>query len=137
MALKGLSVTGYSQIDDEVISKMKMLVGKDPFDFYIWEKDRITGVTNEMKPYFFDTRYAWIEGAMLDAIGKQKNLPVWKLFGDSIREGIDAYDGALYFEEIANNRDISIIGEIAKKIKNEGYKGIKIKLGRPAKWLTR
>ena len=132
---EGLSVTGYSQIDDEVVTKMKMLVGKDPFSFYSWEGDRITGVSNEMKPYFFDTKYAWIEGAMLDAIGKQKKLPVWKLFGDSIREGIDAYDGALYFEEIANNRDINVIGEIAKKIKNEGYKGIKIKLGRPAKWL--
>jgi L-alanine-DL-glutamate epimerase-like enolase superfamily enzyme len=132
---EGLSVTGYSQIDDEVIAKMKMLIGKDPFSFYTWDGDRITGVTKEMQPYFFDTTYAWIEGAILDAIGKQKNLPVWKLFGNSVREGIDAYDGALYFEEIASGRDINIIGEVAKKIKNEGYKGIKIKLGRPAKWL--
>lgn len=132
---EGLSVTGYSQIDDEVIAKMKALIGKDPFSFYTWNGDRISGVTNEMKSYFFDTKYAWIEGAMLDAIGKQKKIPVWKLFGNSVREGIDAYDGALYFEEIASNRDISIIGEVAKKIKNEGYKGIKIKLGRPAKWL--
>ncbi|MBO9571409.1 MAG: hypothetical protein J7497_04270, partial [Chitinophagaceae bacterium] len=133
---EGIGVTGYSNINDEVITKMKTLVGKDPMSFYTWNGDKITGVSNEMKPWFFDTQYAWIESALLDGIGKQKKLPVWKLFGDSVREGTDVYDAALYFEDIAQNRGVDVIGETAKKIKAEGYRGIKIKLGRPAKWLA-
>jgi L-alanine-DL-glutamate epimerase-like enolase superfamily enzyme len=61
--------------------------------------------------------------------------PVWQLTGDAVREGIDPYDGTLYFEDIATNRDVSVIAETAKKIKADGYRGIKIKLGRADKWL--
>ncbi len=132
---EGISVVGYSAIDDEVIAKMKDLVGKDPFSFYTWEGDRITGVTSAMQTYFFDTKFAWIEGAILDAIGKQKKLPVWKLLGNSVRDSIDVYDGALYFEDIIHNKGIEIIQEVGRKIKNEGYRGIKMKLGRTSKWM--
>ncbi len=131
----GISVVGYSEIDDEVLSKMKLLIGKDAFSFYEWKGEKITGVKKDMQSYFFDTKFAWIEGALLDAIAKQKNIPVWKLFGEQVRDGIDVYDGALYFEDIANNTGIDIIAATAKRIKNEGYRGIKIKLGRNVKWM--
>ncbi|HYH57333.1 MAG TPA: mandelate racemase/muconate lactonizing enzyme family protein [Anseongella sp.] len=132
---EGLSVVGYTNIDKPIIDRVRELIGKDPFGFYNWDGDSISGVIPSMKPYFFDTRYAWIEGAFLDVIGKLKNAPVWKLFGKSLKEGIDAYDGSLYFEDIAHDRDVSIIADIGRRMKNEGYRGIKMKLGRPSKWL--
>ncbi len=132
---EGLSVLGYSPVNDEVVQRMKALIGKDPFRFYTWQGDRITGVAEEMKPYFFDTWFAWIEGAVLDALGKLGKVPVWRLFGNPVRDGVDVYDGALYFEEIALGTDLRVIAETGKKIKAEGYRGIKMKMGRCSKWL--
>jgi len=131
----GIGPVGYRPADEKALLKLKELVGKDPFTFYNWQDGRIIGVVDAMKEYFFDARYAWFESAVLDAVGKLKKQPVWALAGTATRNGVDPYDGTLYFEEIANNRDVSIIGEIAKKSKADGYRGIKIKLGRPDKWL--
>lgn len=131
----GLGTVGYSRIDEEVVSKLRQLIGKDPFTFYQWKGDKITGVVPAMQEYFFNTQYAWVESALLDGIGKLKRLPIWKLMGESVREGIDPYDGTLYFEDIANNTDVSIIAEIGKRIKEDGYRAIKMKLGRPFKWM--
>jgi L-alanine-DL-glutamate epimerase-like enolase superfamily enzyme len=131
----GVGTTGYSTIDEAVISKIKSLLGKDPFTFYTWQNDKIAGVAPAMQAFYFDSKYAWIESGVLDVIGKLQNQPVWKLLGGNVREGIDPYDGTLYFEDIAQNKDASVIGEIGKRIKNDGYRAIKIKLGRPDKWM--
>lgn len=131
----GIGAVGYSKIDVESISKIKMLIGKDPFTFYQWKDDKIIGVIPDMQEYFFNAKYSWIESAFLDVIGKQKKLPVWKLLGESVRDGIDPYDGTLYFEDIANKTQVDIIGDIGKRIKDDGYRAIKIKLGRPSKWM--
>ncbi len=131
----GIGPIGYRAADEPALLKLKELIGQDPFDFYSWHANKITGVKESMKPYFFDARYSWFESAVLDAVGKIKRLPVWKLTGESVREGVDPYDGSLYFEDIANNRNVDIIGEVAKKIRADGYRAIKMKLGRPSKWL--
>ena len=131
----GIGPVGYRPADEPSLKKLKALIGKDPQSFYNWESGKISGIKNEMKEYFFDARYAWFEGAVLDALGKQRQLPVWKLFGESVRNGIDPYDGTLYFEDIAHNRDVSILAESAKQSKADGYRAIKMKLGRPFKWM--
>lgn len=132
---QGLGTVGYTNITEKIISKIRQLIHQDPFSFYQWEGDQIAAVAPAMQPYFYHTDYAWVESAILDGIGKMKGLPVWKMLGESTREGIDPYDGTLYFEEITNQRDVSLIAEIGKRIKEDGYRAIKIKLGRPSKWL--
>ncbi len=131
----GIGTHGYRPITDEVVRTIKALIGKDIFSLYQWDAEKITGVEKSMEKYFYDANYAWVESAILDALGKLKNLPVWQLMGTSVRHGIDPYDGTLYFEDIANNTDARIIGTIGKQIKHDGYRAIKIKLGRPDKWL--
>jgi len=131
----GLTVVGYTRITDGILSKMKELIGKDPFSFYSWQGERISGVAEGMEPYFYDADYSWIEGAILDAIGKVLQVPIWKLFGDAVKDGIDTYDGTLYFEEISLQGDVNTIADIGRRIKNDGYTAIKMKLGRPSKWL--
>ena len=133
---EGIGVVGYREPNDDVLAKIKPLIGKDPFSFYNWKDEKIVGVSNNMTELFHTAIYSWIESAVLDAVGKLKSKPVWKLFGDPVRDGIDTYDGTLYFEEIAQGKDVSVIGEIAKRMKADGYRAIKIKLGRPFKWLT-
>ncbi|MEJ7738234.1 MAG: enolase C-terminal domain-like protein [Chitinophagaceae bacterium] len=132
---EGIGAMGYAKPDDATLGKIKQLIGKDPLTFYTWKGDLITGVESSMLPYFHDAKYAWIESVILDVIGKFKNKPVWSLLGESARDGIDPYDGTIYFEDIARKTDVRIIGETAKRIKEEGYRAIKIKLGRPSKWL--
>ena len=131
----GIGTVGYSRLDDDVLGQIRQLIGKEIFSFYRWNEDRITGVSREARPYFFDAQYAWIESGILDAIGKQKQLPVWKLMGEPVRDGVDPYDGTMYFEDIARDTGVTVIAEIGKRIKADGYRAIKIKLGRPDKWL--
>lgn len=133
---RGLGTLGYSRVDDAILSAVSKLIGKDIFSFYQWNEDQIAGVTPDMQPYLHDARYSWIESGLLDAIGKLRQVPVWKLFGDAVRDGVDPYDGTLYFEDIANNTDASVIGLTGKRIKEDGYRAIKVKLGRPFKWMT-
>lgn len=132
---EGLTVIGYTRITDGILAKIKELIGKDPFGFYNWKDERIAGVAEDLHPYFYDADYSWIEGAILDALGKVLQVPVWKLFGDAVKAGIDTYDGTLYFEEISLNGAVDTIADIGKRIKNDGYTAIKMKLGRPSKWL--
>jgi L-alanine-DL-glutamate epimerase-like enolase superfamily enzyme len=132
---EGIGVVGYREPNEDTLLKIKSLVGSDPLTFYNWKDDKIVSVKDNMLEFFHNATYSWIESAVLDAVGKLKSKPVWRLFGDAVRDGIDTYDGTLYFEEIAQGRDVSIIGEIGKRIKADGYRAIKIKLGRPSKWL--
>ncbi len=120
-----------------IYSTIKELIGKDIFSLYLWQDDVIIGPTEETEKYFFlfVAVYSWVESALLDAIGKLKEVPVWKLMGKSVRNSIDPYDGTLYFEDIAHNTNLDIIGAIGKRIKDDGYRAIKIKLGRCQKWL--
>ncbi|HRI78298.1 MAG TPA: enolase C-terminal domain-like protein, partial [Cyclobacteriaceae bacterium] len=131
----GIGPVGYRPADDAALKKLKALIGRDPLSFYDWSGNKIMGVKNEMKEYLFDAKTAWFEGAVLDAIGKLRQMPVWKLFGEPVREGIDPYDGTLYFEDIAHNKDVSILAASAKQSKEDGYRAIKMKLGRPLKWM--
>lgn len=131
----GLSVVGYTRLTEEILGETRSFIGTDPYTYYQWDNGKIRGVKPGMEKYFFDTNYSWLEGALLDAIGKCEKKPVWQLFGKSVRDGIDTYDGSLYFDDIAQHTDTRIIAELGKKIKNEGYRAIKMKLGRPYKWL--
>ncbi len=132
---EGLSVVGYTRITDGILAKMRELIGKDPLSCYTWDDLRIAGVEEGMEAYFYDADYSWIEGAILDAVGKVLGVPVWRLFGDAVKDGVDTYDGTLYFDEISLQGDVSTIAAIGRRIKDDGYKAIKMKLGRPSKWL--
>ncbi|MBC6992351.1 enolase C-terminal domain-like protein [Hymenobacter sp. BT491] len=132
----GVGPRGYGQTTQELLRKVKSLLGQDPGALYTWDKNRITGVAaSPFHDWFFDPEYAWLEAPLLDALGKLRQVPVWQLFGPSVRDGMDAYDGTLYFEEIANKTSVSILAELGKRSKNDGYRAIKMKLGRPYKWL--
>nr|MBD3620564.1 hypothetical protein [Sunxiuqinia sp.] len=132
----GIGTFGNIGINNDSAEVVRELLGKNILGFYQWKNDQIIGVSPEYRKYFFDTRYSWIESGILDAVGKIMNVPVWKLFGKAIRNGIDPYDGTVYFEEIVHNTDVSIIAAVGKRIKADGYRAIKIKLGRPYQWVS-
>ncbi len=132
---KGIGTIGYRPLTDEVLGNVKALVSRDVLSLYQWSDGRILGPGSDYSKFAYDAYYSWTESAILDAIGHVMHKPVWQLFGQSARDAIDPYDGTLYFADIAHNTDATIIGDIGKRIKQDGYRAIKIKLGRPDKWM--
>src|ERR1700754_1930926 len=63
----GIGPGGYAAPGEEILKEFRQFIGKDPFTFYTWDKDKITGVTPAMQPWFFTRKYAWFEAPLLDA----------------------------------------------------------------------
>jgi L-alanine-DL-glutamate epimerase-like enolase superfamily enzyme len=132
----GVGVEGYDRIDEETEAGLKeRIIGADPSDMYEWDGGRIQGFAPEYENFFQDVRYAWLETPLLDALGKLRGEPVHAFFGPSVRRGVDAYDGTLYFKDVETDQDAGVIGELASRIKADGYKAIKMKVGRALKWM--
>lgn len=133
----GMGTVGYRAFDEKVLEAIRPLLGKDIFSFYQWRGEKIVGVSPTTEKYFLDSAYAWVESALLDALGKVKKQPVYRLFGESVKNGIDPYDGTLYFADLvqSQNKGVEIISQIGKRIKNDGYRAIKLKVGRCDKWM--
>lgn len=131
----GLAVEGYVPIGDASVQFLKGMIGVDPEEVFLWESDRIVGHAPRFAAQLKDERNCWFEMALLDLVGKRRNSPVYKLFGAPIREGIDVYDGSLYFVDVSSGRGADSVAEVASAIRGDGYRGLKIKVGRPWKWM--
>jgi L-alanine-DL-glutamate epimerase-like enolase superfamily enzyme len=111
------------------------MIGVKPEGVFRWENDRIVGHASQFAAAMADKSNCWFEIALLDLVGKIRSKPVYALFDNPIRDGIDAYDGSLYFVDVASGRGAEAIGEVAKEIRADGYRGLKLKVGRPWKWM--
>jgi galactonate dehydratase len=99
----------------------RYLIGLDPFDLnkLAWNIQFAEyGIPGEVG----QSALAAFDIALWDIIGKKTNQPVWKLLGGKFREKVPAYANGWY----QGDRDPKIIGELAKKVKARGYKGLKI-----------
>lgn len=132
---EGVGVEGYRRIDEDTIKGLKKMIGVSLNDIYDWDNERIIGFSQKYSSFFQNPKFAFFESPILDALGKVREKPVWQLFGSKIRSTVDCYDGTLYFKDIELNTDVSVIGELSKRIKEDGYKAIKMKVGRPYKWM--
>lgn len=131
----GLGVEGYVPIDEHSFRFLKDMIGVDPEEVFLWENDRIVGHTAKFANQMKDERNCWFEMALLDLVGKRRNCPVYRLFGDAIRDRIDVYDGSLYFVDVESGKGAEAVAQIAREIREDGYRGLKIKVGRPWKWM--
>jgi L-alanine-DL-glutamate epimerase-like enolase superfamily enzyme len=131
----GLGVEGYAPIRDPGMAFLRQMIGVSPEAMFLWHGDRIVGHASQYAAQLKDENNCWFELALLDLVGKIRHKPVYALFADSLRPSIDAYDGSLYFVDIASGRGAEAVGEVAAAIRNDGYRGIKIKVGRPWKWM--
>jgi galactonate dehydratase len=131
----GLAVEGYVPIGDFSLQFLKSMIGVDPDDVFLWEGNQIVGHAPRFAAHLKDERNCWFEMALLDLVGKRRSCPVYRLFSAPIREGIDVYDGSLYFVDISSGGSADSVAEVAKVIRDDGYRGLKIKVGRPWKWM--
>jgi len=131
----GLGVEGYVPIKEDGLQFLKSMVGVDPEAMFIWEGGFIKGHRPPYAAQLGGKQHCWFEMVLLDLAGKLRGQPVYKLFGAAVREGVDAYDGSLYFVDISSGKGAEQVGLVAKEIREDGYRGLKIKIGRPWKWL--
>lgn len=134
----GLGVEGYNRIDDQTVAGLKeRMIGTNPLEVYSWNGGRIQGVAPDYQDFLLDTTFAWFESTLLDLAGKLKGRPVHALFGPSVRGGVDAYDGTLYFKDVEQETGPEVIGRLAARIQEDGYRALKMKVGRLQKWMDR
>jgi D-galactarolactone cycloisomerase len=131
----GLGVEGYVAIREPGLAFLKQMIGVDPQTVFRWSGERIVGLSPKYAAAIRQPENSWFENVLLDLVGKMRGKPVYQLFGEAVRDRLDCYDGSLYFVDIASNRGAEAVGEVAKAIQRDGYRALKIKVGRPSKWL--
>ncbi len=132
----GLAVEGYDPIDEDTIAGLKeKMIGTNPLRAYTWSGDQIQSLAPDFQDFLLDPKYAWFESALLDLAGRLKEKPVYALFGTPVQEGVDAYDGTIYFKDVELGRGPEVIGNLAAQTKEDGYGALKMKVGRLNKWM--
>lgn len=131
----GLAVEGYEPIHDDGMKFLKSMIGIRPEAMFLWNGERISGHAPDYAATLADKSNCWFELGLLDLVGKIRRKPVYELFADPVRDRIDAYDGSLYFVDVESGRGAEAVGDVAKDIREDGYRGVKIKVGRPWLWM--
>lgn len=131
----GLGVEGYVPIKEAALQFLRGMIGVNPEAVFMWDGNLIRGFAPEYAAKLGEEGNCWFEMVLLDLVGKMRGQPVHALFGPTVRQGIDSYDGSLYFVDVASGKGAEEVGVIAKEIRDDGYRGIKIKVGRPWKWM--
>ena len=71
-----------------------------------------------------------------DLLGRNKNIPATLLFNQQPKKEISAYDTTLYFhDQLYPSKGVSKLVEEATSSVKHGYTEMKIKVGRPGKWM--
>src|SRR5260370_19948842 len=134
--VEGIGAGTYRMRLDDYVTELQPLIGKNPLDLY----EMAGGKVVRPSPWFvgLHAKAQYLDGPLLDLIGKLTNKPVWALLGDSARDSIECYDGTLYFADVLRpERGIAAVVEEAEESVRSGFNAIKLKLGRGSKWMDR
>ncbi len=134
---QGVSGTGtldYSAPDAAMMEALRSLIGADPLALYRFEGKRIAAVTAAFQPVH--SRYRFLDSALFDLIGQLMGVPCHELIGPSARDRVEVYDGTLYFSDVMRpEKGVTAVVEEAEEAARAGYRGLKLKVGRPGKWI--
>ena len=134
--VEGVGVMSYTAPDATYVSDIRTLVGADPEAVYEFRDGRIAGRSRDFAELL--VKYKHLDGPLCDLIGKLRGVPCWKLLGESVRDRIEVYDGTLYFSDLwYRSRGVQAVVDEAVEAIRSGYRGIKLKIGRGSKWMSR
>ncbi len=134
--IEGVGVMGYTLPDRQFLADVRGLVGADPEAVYDFRDGIIAGRSKAFRDLL--VRYKHLDGPLCDLIGKLRGVPCWRLFGDSVRDRVEVYDGTLYFSDLwYRARGADAVAAEAREAVASGYRGVKIKIGRGSKWMQR
>ena len=134
--VEGVGVMGYTRPDSAFLRDMRSLLGVDPESVYEFRDGQIWGRAAAFAELL--TKYKHLDGPLCDLIGKLRGVPCWKLFGESVKDRVEVYDGTLYFSDLwFRDRGVQAVVAEAREAIESGYRGIKLKIGRGSKWMGR
>lgn len=134
--VEGVGVMSYTAPDATYVNDIRALVGADPEAVYEFRDGRIAGRSRDFADLL--VKYKHLDGPLCDLIGKLRGVPCWKLLGESVRDRIEVYDGTLYFSDLwYRSRGVQAVVDEAMEAIRSGYRGIKLKIGRGSKWMSR
>ena len=134
--VEGVGVMSYALPDAEYLRDIRALLGADPEAIYEFRDGVIWGRAAEFAGLL--AKHKHLDGPLCDLIGKLRGVPCWKLFGESVKDRVEVYDGTLYFSDIwYGERGVQAVVDEAREAMQSGYRGIKLKIGRGYKWMQR
>ena len=134
--VEGVGVMSYGLPDAEYLKDIRSLLGADPEAIYEFRDGLIWGRAPEFAGLL--AKYKHLDGPLCDLIGKLRGVPCWKLFGESVKDRVEVYDGTLYFSDLwYSERGVQAVVDEAREAMQSGYRGIKLKIGRGNKWMRR
>lgn len=134
--VEGVGVMSYPLPDSAFLAAVRGLLGADPESVYEFRDGIIARRSNAFNDLL--VRYKHLDGPLCDLIGKLRGVPCWQLFGESVRDRVEVYDGTLYFSDLwFRDRGVQAVVDEAREAVAGGYRGIKMKIGRGSKWMRR
>src|SRR5690606_11032871 len=113
----------------------RSLIGREPRSLYRWDGDRNAAFADDVAEALGAPEYACLESPILDALGRLEQRPVHALFGGPVREAADCYDGTLYFKDVELDTGVEVLADLARRIRADGYRALKMKVGRCDRWM--
>src|ERR1700693_1125971 len=134
--VEGIGAGTYRMNLDDYVTELQPLIGKNPLELYEMAGGKVVRPSQWFAESHAKAQY--LDGPLLDLIGKLTNKPVWALLGDSARDSVQCYDGTLYFADVMRpERGVAAVVDEAEEAVHAGFKAIKLKLGRGSKWMDR
>jgi L-alanine-DL-glutamate epimerase-like enolase superfamily enzyme len=134
--VEGIGAGTYRMNLDDYVTELRPLIGKNPLELYEMAGGKVVRLSQWFAGLHAKAQY--LDGPLLDLIGKLTSKPVWALLGDSVRDSIQCYDGTLYFADVMRSeRGIAAVVDEAEESARSGFKALKLKLGRGSKWMDR
>jgi|HubBroStandDraft_6_1064221.scaffolds.fasta_scaffold91768_2 D-galactarolactone cycloisomerase len=134
--VEGIGAGTYRMNLDDYVTELQPLIGKNPLELYEMTGGKVIRPSQWFAGLHAQAQY--LDGPLLDLIGKLTNKPVWALLGDPARDSAQCYDGTLYFADVMRpDRGVAAVVDEAEEAVRSGFKALKLKLGRGSKWMAR
>ncbi len=131
--VSGTGTLGYQAPDQRMLELLHQLIGSNPLAHYLIEDRRIRGIGGRFPVWLL---YRFLDSALFDLIGQLLGVPCHGLIGETIRDRVEVYDGTLYFSDVMRpEKGVAAVVEEAEESVRAGYRGLKLKVGRPGKWM--
>ena len=115
----------------------EIFLGFDVKDFFTTDANgKVTCPNKRVEKAFSQPQNGWMSILASDLLGRNKNIPATLLFNQQPKKEISAYDTTLYFhDQLYPSKGVSKLVEDATSSVKHGYTEMKIKVGRPGKWM--
>ena len=136
--VEGISIANRLMRDGSVESMLEhikgALLGREVGQLLEISDGVVTGAGPGMEKWYL--RNGWMTILAFDLVGKVRGVSAIDLLGGRKHDSVPAYDTTLYFQDFLNpERGALQVGDEAAQAVADGWRAVKIKLGRGGRWM--